>query len=113
MDQTSLSHTPLLPLVNQLFDLEKKLNKLDKGQKAQRNLRRMRESLEDLGLFYHDPLGERYDETRTDCDASIAGEFSENLVITEVLKPIIHLKKGPIVQLLQVGLVIVAANQRK
>ncbi|MFK7920776.1 MAG: hypothetical protein AB8H47_02415 [Bacteroidia bacterium] len=113
MDQASLSYTSLIPLVNQLFDLEKKLNKLEDGQKVQRNLRRMKENLQDLGLFFHDPLGERFDETRTDCEASIAGEDSEDLVITEVLKPIIHLKNGPQVQLLQAGLVIVAAKQSK
>lgn len=113
MDQASLSYTSLIPVVNQLFDLEKKLNKLENGQKVQRNLRRMKENLQDLGLFFHDPLGERFDETRTDCEASIAGEDSEDLVITEVLKPIIHLKNGSQVQLLQAGLVIVAAKQSK
>jgi len=113
MDQASLSYSSLIPLVNQLFDLEKKLSKLENGQKAQRNLRRMKENLQDLGLFFHDPLGERFDETRTDCEASIAGEDSEDLVITEVLKPIIHLKNSQQVQLLQAGLVIVAAKQSK
>ena len=35
---------------------------------------------EDLGLTWHNPIGENFDETRTDCEASIAGESAENLV---------------------------------
>ncbi|MEL7340647.1 MAG: hypothetical protein AAGM67_09195 [Bacteroidota bacterium] len=111
MDLHDLSLTELIPLLNQFFELEKKTSKLSDGQKLNRNLRRMREQFEALGLYYHNPFGERYDETRTDCEASIAGEMSEDLYITEVLKPIIHYKKGPEVQLLQAGLVIVAAKQ--
>ena len=105
-----LQPVSLLPLVNQVFELEKKLTKIDQAQKTQRNLRRIRESLEELGMQYHNPLGEPYDETRTDCEASIAGEETENLFITEVLKPIVHLKSDGNVQLLQPGLVIVAAK---
>ncbi len=100
----------LLPIVNQLFDLERKLDRLPDGKPLNRNLRRMRESLEDLGISYHNPLGESFDETRTDCEASITGTQTENLVITEVIKPIVHLKEEGYLQLIQNGVVIVSAK---
>jgi hypothetical protein len=53
------------------------------------------------GLTIHNPLGETYDQTRLDCEANIAGESTENLVITEVIKPIIRLKQGGLNQIVQ------------
>ena len=43
----------------------------------------------DVGLTYHNPLGESYTDTRTDCEATISGTSVENLGIIEVIKPII------------------------
>ena len=34
----------------------------------------------------------KYNETRTDLEASIAGNSAENLIVTEVIKPIIRLR---------------------
>ena len=45
-------------------------------------------------LTFHNPMGEHYNETRTDCDASIAGSGTERLMITEVMKPIVWLSVG-------------------
>jgi len=42
-----------------------------------------------IGLSYLNPLGESYNDTRTDCEATIAGTEVENLEIIEVIKPII------------------------
>ena len=36
-----------------------------------------------IGLSYHNPLGEIYTDTRTDCEATIAGTEVENLEIIE------------------------------
>jgi hypothetical protein len=41
--------------------------------------------------FIHDPLGEPYNETRTDCEAEIGGNNLQNLFISNVIKPIICL----------------------
>ena len=43
-----------------------------------------------IGLTYHNPLGEDYTDTRTDCEATISGTGVENLEIVEVIKPIIY-----------------------
>lgn len=109
----------LLELVNQVFEVEKKLSRIDKPHSINRNVRRMREILQeglydqqDLGLVYHDPLGEPYNETRTDCDASIAGESPDNLTITEVIKPIIFLQMGSHKRMVQKAVVIAQTQQQ-
>ena len=92
---------PFVDLLNQVFEVEKKAAALTETNSIHRNVRRMREWFEreliatsqgqpvTLSLTYSDPTGETYNETRTDCDASIAGNSSDNLIIKEVIKPII------------------------
>ena len=64
------------------------------------------------GFSYRNPLGEAYNETRTDCDASIAGGSAENLVITEVIKPIVWLSlNGQPSSIVQQAVVVVASQE--
>ena len=107
---------PLLDLLNQVFEIEKKVERRDQPNSSARNVRKMRDlfddgifSQPDTGLLYHDPTGEPYDETRTDCEASIAGQGTEGLVITETVKPIVYLKAGPYKQIVQKAVVVVEA----
>lgn len=88
-----------IDILNQVFEIEKKVALLHEENSLSRNVNRLKALLEnDLlqegkaiqsGLVYHNPLGERYDDTRTDCEASITGTATEDLYITEVIKPII------------------------
>lgn len=86
-----------LDFMNQIFEIEKKATNIKEENSIQRNLNKMKGILEEeffkgsstIGLTYHNPLGETYSETRTDCEATIAGTGVENLEITEVVKPII------------------------
>ena len=83
-----------LDLVNQIFEIEKKAINLKEENSIQRNINKINGLLEegffkDVGLTYHNPIGESYTDTRTDCEATIAGAEVENLVIIEVIKPII------------------------
>ncbi len=83
-----------LRIINQTIEIEKKAS----GQTAiLRHVERIKNAFEELGYHIHNPIGERYDETRTDCDASIAGAKTEHLVVKEVIKPIIR-QGGMIVQ---------------
>lgn len=106
-----------LDLVNQVFEIEKKINQIQEANSIGRNINRIRELMETelfaqdpqsqpIGLLYHNPLGEPYNETRTDCDASIAGASTENLEIIEVIKPIVFLKQGGMKHMVQKGIVI-------
>ena len=105
-----------LDLANQLFALEQKAQQLEEAHSLQRNFDRLQMMLSDrlevfaesgVGLEIHNPLGEDYDETRTDCSASIAGEELENLKIVEVIKPIIRLRQEQMSRIVQQGVVIV------
>jgi len=86
-----------LDFMNQIFEIEKKSSNLKEENSIQRNLNKMKGILEEeffkgsstIGLSYHNPLGESYSDTRTDCEATISGTEVENLEIIEVIKPII------------------------
>ena len=87
-----------LDFINQIFEIEKKSNNLKEENSIQRNINKMKGIMEEeffkgssaIGLTYHNPLGEDYTDTRTDCEATISGTSVENLKIVEVIKPIIY-----------------------
>ena len=95
-----------MDLINQVFEIEKKSAALTESNSIQRNVKYMRNWFERellwptgseptlVSFTFSNPLGEPYNETRTDCDASIAGVGTEDLVITEVIKPIVWLAIG-------------------
>ncbi len=86
-----------LDFMNQIFEIEKKSANLKEENSIQRNVNKIKGILEEeffkgsstIGLTYHNPIGESYSDTRTDCEATIAGTGVENLEIIEVVKPII------------------------
>lgn len=83
-----------LDFINQIFEIEKKTSVLKEDNSIQRNINKINGLLEDgffrdFGLTYHNPICESYTDTRTDCEATIAGTEVENLEIIEVIKPII------------------------
>lgn len=105
-----------LAILNQVFDIEQKLAKISEPNTIRRNLDRIKSIFEQeilpdgQKLLYHNPLGEPYNETRTDCEASISGDSTENLRIVEVIKPIIRLQQGDIAYILQKGVVVVKGS---
>lgn len=82
-----------LKIINQVFEIEKKLAQKPEGESIRRNLDRIKEYFLEMGYHIHNPQGEKYDETRTDCEASIAGDSTENLFIQEVIKPRVVLQQ--------------------
>lgn len=98
----------LLEIANQAFILEKKVEPLDQTYRLNRPVKRILSALEKLGLTIHDPLGEAWSETRTDCEATISGDSTDHLVITEVIKPIIRVKEAGMPVIVQRGLVVVS-----
>lgn len=99
-----------LELLDQIFEIEKKVEAIGESNSISRNISRMKEIFEHLepdgGLIYQNPIGEIYNETRTDIEVSIAGNSAENLVVTEVIKPIIRYKKGGITIIARKGIAI-------
>ncbi|RYY94278.1 MAG: hypothetical protein EOO11_18215 [Chitinophagaceae bacterium] len=96
---------PLINIINQLFEMEKKLQGTTP---VQRHLERIRHELDELGYSWHDPSGEKYDPTRTDCEASITGSLRDRMTITEVIKPVIHQKQEGSNKIVQKAVVLVA-----
>jgi hypothetical protein len=88
---------PYLDLINQVFEIEKKTSQLKEENSLQRNINKLKDLIENelfksgegTGLTYHNPLGEKYSQSRTDCEGNIAGTHTDNLEIVEVIKPII------------------------
>lgn len=103
----SIEKDKLLALINQIFLIEQKIGKLQVTTSISRNLERMKSDLRDSGFFIENPIGEKFSETRTDCEASIAGNSTENLVITEVIKPIIRMRQADSSFILQRAVVVV------
>ena len=111
-----------LDLVNQIFEIEKKAAQIQESNSIQRNVNKLKEILEnDLGgqsggepqgFIYYNPLGEDYNETRTDCEASIAGTRTDNLEIIEVIKPIIRYRKGRMNIIVQKAVVVVESKTK-
>jgi adenylate cyclase class IV len=96
----------LIEIANQLHALEKKIEKDTNFANYNRHLQRIRQAVEEMGVTFHNPEGEKYADTRTDIEANITGEPSENMVITQAIKPIV-MQNG---QIIQSGIVIVESG---
>jgi hypothetical protein len=96
-----------IQIINQVFEIQTKLNDLSDAASFERNLNRLFSIFEDEGFMVKNPLHETYQESRTDCEASIVGKASSKMKITKVLKPIIYQKNGDQMQLVQKAIVIV------
>jgi hypothetical protein len=105
-------------MLNQLFEMEQKVAKIQEQNSLQRNIDRLKgffetEALSDSqGLVFYNPLGENFDETRTDCEATISGTGHERLKIIEVIRPIIYVKYGNTQMIAQKGIVIVQSENQ-
>lgn len=119
MNETVKIHKSHLVTLNQMFEIENKLKKLTEQNSIQRNIDRLKDYFETealpegQGLIYYNPIGEKFDETRTDCEATISGNGHDNLEIIEVIKPIIYIKYGQSRMIAQKGIVIVQSTNKQ
>jgi hypothetical protein len=96
-----------IKMANLVFELEKKLSAGQPSTGVLRNIERMKTVLEEAGLLLLNPLGEPYNEARTDLEASITGSPTDKLHVLDVIKPIVYTQKEEGRSLLQKGVVIV------
>jgi hypothetical protein len=94
----------IINIINQVFEIEKKLGA---ATVIQRNLDRIKSELSEMGYDYHNPLHEKWDETRTDCEASVTGILRGKMIITEVIKPVVHNKEDGSKKIVQKAIVVV------
>ena len=110
---TTINDKCFIDLLNQIFELEKKTERLKETHTLHRNIQKIKQLLESelfddgSGYLYHNPKGEPYDETRSDCEANIIGESDKKLVIIDVIKPVIRLKRNGVAQVVQKAVVVV------
>ena len=100
----------LLTVMNNLYEIERKLTIHGDTGNAARNVERIKEAFaaeEGLRLFYEDPFGQPFKETRIDLEASISGTSTENLIVAEVIKPIIRCGPSELSRVVQKGIVVV------
>jgi|JI8StandDraft_1071087.scaffolds.fasta_scaffold409865_1 hypothetical protein len=104
---------PVFTVLNQVFELERRLSKVDDPTRFSRPLEKLKEAFDsDEAQFVIDnPINQKYDITRTDVEATITGTEHEGLEITEVLKPIIKLTCKGISRIIQKGVVIASASK--
>lgn len=100
----------LLQTLNHLYDMERKLALHGDAAGVLRNIERIKDSISEEKLFFEDPMGQMFNETRVDLEASIAGEGAENLYVTEVIKPIIRFGDLHYSKVIQRGIVVVRAR---
>jgi hypothetical protein len=121
----------VLTVLNQLYQMEQKLTKLPEASDLRRNIDKMKDAFAEEGipiyatagsactvsLTYENPMGQQFNETRTDLDANIAGTGTDNLVVVEVIRPIIRatMKGGEAgsSRIVQNGIVIVESRGTK
>ena len=97
----------IVQVINQLSEINQKLVQDNLLTRYERNLNRLFSIFEEEGYLCSNPLGEKYNDSRTDCTANVVGKEGKNMIITQVIKPIIYLKKDNEVTLIQKGIVIV------
>jgi hypothetical protein len=104
-----------LTLLNQLFEIEKKLSATEGSDPSNclRNVAKIKDALQEQGLFYEDPTGQTFKETRTDLEATISGQGTDNLKVVEVIKPIIREGTSDFSRVSQKGIVIVESQPTK
>jgi hypothetical protein len=104
----------ILTLLNNLYEIEKKLSLHGDPGNAAKNIQKIKDSCREEGLFfYEDPLAQPFRETRTDLEATISGQGTENLVVAEVIKPIIRIGRAELSRVVQRGIVIVQSKQKE
>lgn len=116
----------LFVALNQLYELERKLKKQDDTANLSRNVSKIRDAFAEeglpaldggggqcrVGLAYEDPLGQPFNETRTDLEATISGSATEDLIVVEVIKPIIRaILRDGFSWVVQKGVVIVESRK--
>ena len=100
-----------LTLLNNLYEIERKLAVHGDPGNASRNVEKMKDAFVEQMLFYEDPMGEPFKETRTDLEATISGADTENLVVVEVIKPVIRAGEAAFSRVVQKGIVLVQSKE--
>lgn len=110
-DTVILRKDDILLIANQLHYLRRNAQST-----VHRHAQRLGDILDDIGILVRDPTGEAYDDTRTDCDATVSEadgtprQAAIALRIVTVVKPLVYLRRGDELRLLQRAIVVAAPD---
>jgi hypothetical protein len=112
MHPNSINEVPswVLKVLNNIYDIERKMQIHGDLGNAKRNVERIKETFESEKIFYEDPMGQFFAETRTDLEVSITGIGTENLYVVEVIKPIIRIGEKNFSRVVPKGIVVVESK---
>jgi hypothetical protein len=96
-------------MANLVFELEKKLAD-NESPGIRRAVARMKDVLDEAGILMLNPIGEVYQETRTDLEANIVSPAKGALYVVDVIKPVLYAQEQQGRALLQKGVVIVGSK---
>ena len=99
--------------LNSVFEIERKLATHGDPGNASRNVERLKDTLAEEGFFFENPMGQPFSETRTDLEASISGAGTDNLVVVEVIKPIVRFGTHDSSRVVQKGIVVVQSKEQE
>lgn len=94
-------------IINSIHTLASKFNSPEQERMLKRRMDKIASDFEQLGIKFSNPIGEEYNETRSDCEASIASDNLDQLIISEVIKPIVYARHEDGYRLIQRAVVIV------
>lgn len=100
-------------IMNNLFEMEKKIELNGDSANLQRHIERMKDLMGTEKVFFENPIGERFSETRTDLEATITGADTDDLYVIEVIKPIIRIGDRSYSRVVQKGIVVVESGRTK
>lgn len=100
----------MLQVLNNVCDIERKLAAADDPMNVRRNIERIKEAFESAQFFYEDPMGQDFNETRSDLEVSISGSGTEDLKVVEVIKPVIRVGQRKLSRVVQKGIVVVESR---
>lgn len=100
----------VLQTLNNVYDVERKLSVHGDPGNIRRNVERIKEAFESERVFYEDPMGQAFSETRTDLEASITGIEAEDLIVVEVIKPVVRVGDRAFSRVVQKGIVVVKSK---
>lgn len=100
----------VLQTLNNIYDVERKLSVHGDPGNIRRNIERIKEAFESERVFYEDPMGQSFSETRIDLEASITGTATEDLVVVEVIKPVVRYGERALSRVVQKGIVVVKSK---
>jgi hypothetical protein len=90
-----------------MTEIRQKIAQENMEKKFERNFNRIFSLFEEEGFICQYPLGEKYNETRTDCEATIIGKESKNMIVSQVIKPVVYKQSAEGLTLVQKGIVLV------